>query len=380
MKKIIIAAAVAAAVPALAQADVNIYGSLRAGVSMTKNSANNYSSTFGVDDFGSRIGFKGSEDLGNGLKTIWQVETGFAIDGVAGGGSASGTFANRESYVGVDSGFGKLRVGYLTDVLADSEATDNLYGPRRDGMGTNFPLYEQGDLFSYGDLRFKNSVRYDSPTLYGFNLTLQYGAGENQPAGQKKQGEQYGVRLAYQNAGFFGAFANATQLNTKGSSNSSTNRLEGGYSANNLYLAASYQWLTTYGDAWAQAKNADGSLKFDANKQPIYALPGINQLSPTVGTGGNKVENTTWALNAAYTIGNFKPSVVYSKRGDAKVDGVRYSLGGNQWAAALDYTMSKNTMVEVGYGERKDNKDARTINNFAQEKSTLAWAMMKHNF
>ncbi|QEL54679.1 porin [Chromobacterium paludis] len=368
MKKTIIFAAIAAAIPALAQADVNIYGSLRAGVSVTKNSANNDSSTFGVDDFGSRIGFKGSEDLGNGLKTIWQVETGFAMDGAAGSGTASGTFANRQSFVGVDGGFGKVRVGYLDDVLADTEATDNLYGPRRDGMGTNFPLYEGTDLFSYGDSRFKNSVRYDSPTWNGLNLTLQYGAGESQAAGQKKQGDGYGLRLAYQNAGFFGAFANATKLNTGGSSNSSTNRLEGGYSANNLYLAASYQWLTTYGDAYAQ--NSDGTS----------ALAGIAKFPTIAHTGVNKVENATWALNAAYTIGNFKPSVVYSKRGDAKVDGVRYSLGGSQWAAALDYTMSKHTLVQVGYGERKDSKDAQTINGLSQEKSTLAWAMVKHNF
>ncbi|PRP71280.1 hypothetical protein BUE93_07370 [Chromobacterium amazonense] len=356
MKKTIIFAAIAAAIPALAQADVNLYGSLRAGVSVTKNSANNYNSTFGVDDFGSRIGFKGSEDLGNGLKTIWQVETGFAMDGMAGKGTASGTFANRESYVGLDGAYGKLRVGYLSDVLADTEATDNLYGPRRDSMGTNFPLYEATDLFSYGDARFKNSIRYDSPTWNGFNATLQYGAGENQAAGQMKQGEQYGLRLAYQNSGFFGAWAYAGVLNTKGGSNSATNRLEGGYSANNLYLAASYQWLTTYGDASTLG------------------------LTPAPVAGGNKVENTTWALNAAYTIGNFKPSIVYSKRGDAKIDGTRYSLGASQWAAAVDYTLSKNTLVQVGYGERKDNKDAQTVNKLAQEKSTLAWAMMKHNF
>ncbi|MBP4050277.1 porin [Chromobacterium violaceum] len=380
MKKIVLAATVAAAIPAFAQADVNLYGSLRTGVSITKNSTNNYSSTFGVDDFGSRIGFRGNEDLGNGLKTIWQVETGFAMDGVSGGGTASGTFANRESYVGIDSSYGKLRVGYLTDVLGDSEATDNLYGPRRDGMGTNFPLYEATDLFSYGDSRYKNSVRYDSPTWNGFNLTLQYGAGENAAVGQMKQGEQYGARLAYQNSGFFGAWAYAGVLNTKGGSNSSTNRLEGGYSANNLYLAATYQWLTTYGNASAQAKNADGTLKVDDNKQPVYVIPGIKQLSPTIGSGTNKVENTGWAINAAYTIGNFKPSIVYSKRGDAKIDGVRYSLGASQWAAALDYTLSKRTMVQVGYGELKENKDAQTINQHAKDTSSLAWAMMKHNF
>ncbi|KUM03906.1 porin [Chromobacterium subtsugae] len=370
MKKAILAAAIAAAVPALAQADVTLYGSLRAGVSSTKNSTNNYTSTFGVDDFGSRIGFKGKEDLGNGLKTIWQVETGLSLDGTSGFSSTdSGKLANRESYVGVEGGFGKVRLGYLTDVLGDTESTDNLYGPFRDNMGTGFPLYEATDVFgAYGDSRFKNGVRYDSPELYGFSGTAQYGAGESQAAGQMKQGDKVGLRLAYQNSGFFGAWAYAGALNTKGGSNSATNRLEGGYNANNLYLAASYQWVTLYGNAHAQKSDNSGPV-----------LAGIGNF-PTIATGTNKLENTTWAINAAYAFGNFKPSVVYSKRGDAKVDGVRYSLGATQWAAALDYTVSKRTLLQAGYGQVKENRDAQTINGHAQSTSSTVWAMMKHNF
>ncbi|MGC0151264.1 porin [Chromobacterium vaccinii] len=362
MKKIIIAAAVAAAVPALAHADVTVYGSLRAGISSTKNSTNNYTSTFGVDDFGSRIGFKGNEDLGNGLKTIWQVETGLSMDGtVVVGTTDSGKLASRESFVGVEGGFGKLRVGYLTDVLGDSESTDNLYGPFRDNMGTGFPLYEATDVFgAYGDSRFKNGIRYDSPDLYGFNLTAHYGAGESQTAGQMKQGDKVGLRLAYQNSGFFGSWAYAGAMNTKGGSNSSTNRIEGGYNANNLYLAATYQWVTLYGNA--------------------QALPGIASLTPTIATGGNKLENQTWAVNLAYAFGNFKPSIVYSKRGDAKVDGVRYSLGATQWAAALDYTVSKRTLLQAGYGQVKENRDAQFANGHAKDTSSTIWAMMKHNF
>ncbi|KJH68683.1 porin [Chromobacterium violaceum] len=370
MKKIVLAAAVAAAIPAFAQADVNLYGSLRAGVSVTKNSANNYSSTFGVDDFGSRIGFRGNEDLGNGLKTIWQVETGFSTDGTTGFASTdAGTLANRQTFVGLEGGFGKIRMGYITDVLGDTESTDNLYGPFRDSMGAGFPLYEATDVLgAYGDSRFKNSVRYDSPDFHGFNASLQYGAGENRAAGQMKQGDKYGLRLAYQNSGFFGAWAYAGAMNTKGGSNSSTNRLEGGYTSDSLYLAASYQWVTLYGDA--HATNKDGSLK----------LPGVASLNPIISTGINKLENTGWALNAAYTIGNFKPSILFSKRNDAKVDGVRYSLGATQWAIGLDYTLSKRTLLEAGYGQVKENLDAQTINKHAKDTSSTIWAMMKHNF
>ncbi|MEO9383877.1 porin [Chromobacterium phragmitis] len=361
MKKIALVAAIAAAIPAFAQADVNIYGSLRAGVSVTKNSDNNYGSTFGVDDFGSRIGFRGKEDLGNGLKTIWQVETGFTVDGAGGTGTASGTLANRQSFVGLEGGFGTVRVGYINDVIGDTEATDNLYGPRRDSMGAGFPLYEATDVFgAYGDSRFKNSVRYDSPDFYGFNASAQYGAGESRAAGQMKQGEKYGVRLGYQNSGFFGAWVYSSQLNTGANKNSTINRIEGGYTSDSLYLAATYQWVTLYGNA--------------------SALPGTANLSPVINTGVNKLENTAWALNAAYTIGKFKPSIVYSKRDNAKVDGTRYTLGASQWALGLDYTLSKSTLLEAGYGQVKENRDAQTINGHAKDTSSIYWAMIKHNF
>jgi hypothetical protein len=82
MKKLVLAAAIAAAMPVLAHADVTIYGSIRAGLDSMKSTDTSFKSSTGVDDFASRIGFKGNEDLGNGLKAIWQVETGMNVDGV----------------------------------------------------------------------------------------------------------------------------------------------------------------------------------------------------------------------------------------------------------------------------------------------------------
>lgn len=368
MKKTILAAAIAASVPLIAQADVTLYGSIRAGVSQMNGSSSNFQSSFGVDDFGSRIGFKGGEDLGSGLKAIWQVETGFAVDGTGSKGTSSGTLANRQSFVGLQGDFGKLRVGYLTDVLADTEATDNLYGPRRDSSSAGFPLYEGNDLFgNYGDSRFKNSIRYDSPDVGGFTASIQYGAGESQAAGGMKQGELFGTRLAYQNSGFFGAWAYATKLNTGGEKNSNINRIEGGYDANNLYLAATYQWVNVYGDA------------HETDKDGKPAIPGVAKYS-SISKGINNLKNTGWALNVAYTFGNIKPSLVYSKRGDAKIDGTRYDLGATQVAAAVDYTISKQTMVQVGYGQVKQDSDAQALQGHEKSKSSTYWGMIKHSF
>ncbi|PXX43421.1 porin [Aquitalea magnusonii] len=369
MKKLVLVAAIAAAMPVLAQADVTIYGSIRAGLDSMKSTDTNFKSSTGVDDFASRIGFKGSEDLGNGLKAIWQVETGLNVDGVATSGTGSGTFANRTSFVGVEGNFGKVRLGYIDDVLGETESTDNLYGPRRDAStGMAFPLYEGTDVFgAYGDGRVKNGVRYDSPDLNGFNAMVHLGSGEAQAAGGKKTGNTLGTRLAYANAGFFGAYAYMAKYNTVADHNSGVHRVEFGYDANNLYLAATLQKTTLWGDAWA--KNTDGS----------YAVSGIAGTT-IANTGANKLTSRSWALNAAYTIGAFKPSFVYSKRSSVKVDGQSQDWGASQWAAALDYTLSKRTMVEAGYGQVKEDKGAQTAQGWAQDKATITWLMLKHNF
>jgi predicted porin len=118
MKKLKLVAVLLAAAPLLSHADVTVYGSIRGGVNVYKTAKTNQTIT-GVDDYSSRIGFKGNEDLGNGLKAIWQVESGFALDGTGKAtGTSSGTFANRMSFVGLEGGFGKIRLGYLTDVTS----------------------------------------------------------------------------------------------------------------------------------------------------------------------------------------------------------------------------------------------------------------------
>jgi len=368
MKKLVLVAAIAAAMPVLAQADVTIYGSVRAGIDSLKY---NGQTTTGVDDYNSRIGFKGSEDLGNGLKAVWQVENGFAVDGVASkSGSGTGTLANRTSFVGLEGSFGKVTLGNQLDIFSETEATDNLYGPRRDSMGIPFPLYEGTDVFgTYGDGFTKNGIRYDSPDLNGFTAIVEYGAGEGHSTTTGKQtGNNFGARLAYTNSGFFGAYANMTQLNVLGSDkNSSVHRVEFGYDANNLYLAATVQKATLYGDAWA--KNTDGS----------YAISNLTSFG-IADTGLNKLTSHSWAINAAYTIGAFKPSFVYSKRSGVKVDGQSQDWGASQWAAAVDYSLSKRTMVQAGYGQVKENDGAASALGMSDAKTTLTWLMLKHNF
>ena len=96
MKKLI--ALAVAALPMAAMADVTLYGNIEASIENGKSLA--YSggakkSTTRIDDTGSLIGFKGSENLGNGLKAIWQVEQALSIDGTNVNGKTVATYRVR---------------------------------------------------------------------------------------------------------------------------------------------------------------------------------------------------------------------------------------------------------------------------------------------
>jgi predicted porin len=131
MKIRTVAACLLCAFPVMAAAEVSLYGSLRVGVDSMKSTDTRFHRTTGIDDFSSRIGFKGEETLDGQLQAIWQVETGLAMDGVATGGSGSGTLANRMSFVGLQGSWGKLRAGFIDDVLTNTEATDIFSSPPR---------------------------------------------------------------------------------------------------------------------------------------------------------------------------------------------------------------------------------------------------------
>lgn len=180
-KQIMIAAVVAGAFAAPAMADVTIYGFISAGVESVKatgaaNSADDVKSTTRISDENSRIGFKGNEDLGNGLKAIWQVEQSlrhFENGGTDEKGNTA-TFATRNSFVGLESAdFGKVLLGYndtayksLTDIGLNA------------GSNTTADNAGSTSIYSRGETRLKNSVHYLSPTFAGFKAGVSYGVDE----------------------------------------------------------------------------------------------------------------------------------------------------------------------------------------------------------
>lgn len=111
MQKKLIALAIAGLVsaPAFAQSNVTIYGVADAGLAWGEHGDNDFSGVLSGVLSGSRLGFRGTEDLGNGLKAVFTLEQGFDIGN--GAENDSSKAFQRQAFVGLAGGFGAVTLG-----------------------------------------------------------------------------------------------------------------------------------------------------------------------------------------------------------------------------------------------------------------------------
>ncbi|HHL3633114.1 trimeric porin PorB [Neisseria polysaccharea] len=363
MKKSLIALTLAA-LPVAAMADVTLYGTIKAGVEVSRvKDAATYKDQGGksktatqIADFGSKIGFKGQEDFGNGVKAIWQLEQKASIAGTNSG------WANRQSFIGLKGDFGTVRAGNLNTVLKDSGDNVNAW---ESGSNTEDVL----GLGTIGRVESREiSVRYDSPVFAGFSGSVQYVPRDNANDKDKYQRtkssrESYHAGLKYENAGFFGqyagSFAKYADLNDDAervavnTSNAhavkdyQVHRVVAGYDANDLYVSVAGQYEA--------AKNNTG----DANLQ------------------GKKHEQTQVAATAAYRFGNVTPRVSYAHGFKAKVNGVKAADNKYQYDQVIvgaDYDFSKRTSALVSAGWLKEGKGVN------KTEKTASMVGLRHKF
>lgn len=150
MKKIICTAIAAAAGLAChtvsAQSNVTIYGLVDVGVEYVTHvnaagdSATKMPSLTGT--LPSRIGFKGNEDLGNGLKALFVLESGFAPDSGALG--QGGRIFGRNAYVGLQGGFGTFTLGRQLNMSYIAQLKADVMGPNIYAIGSIDPYLPNG--------------------------------------------------------------------------------------------------------------------------------------------------------------------------------------------------------------------------------------------
>jgi predicted porin len=163
---------------ALAQTSVTIYGAIGTDV-LSATNVSGGGSVVKVEDnaiVNSRIGFKGSEDLGGGLKAVFDLESSIAPDT----GTSRGTqFWNRGAYVGLAGSFGSIKLGHQWNVSDDYMGNYFVFGYYSPFLMSGF-----GALSDYYD----NAIKYNSPNIGGFEGGLYYTLGEQ--AGARSRGQK----------------------------------------------------------------------------------------------------------------------------------------------------------------------------------------------
>lgn len=340
MNKKLIALAVAAAIaPAAAMADsgnVTIYG--EAAMAFESVDYGNDSAVAGgrhnrVSNNQSHLGFKGTEDLGNGLSAVWQFERGIVLDGAAD--------TQRNSYVGLSSkSMGTVLMGQhdtpyklataKLDVFANTVADYNgIMGASNNN--TNAASTADGAF----DLRPANVLAYISPTVSGVHAAIAYVAADEA-------------------ASLAGAQANSAWSAV------------GIYDNGPLFVSLAYERheLQNTANDTEKAWKLGAGYNFGATKVG-FAYEKVSDDTATV--AGNDDNHKAWYLSLAHQIGANTLKFAYTRAGDTANTA---DTGANQISVGVSHALSKRTNVHALY--TKVNNDTAGLYGLASTNNTAA--------
>lgn len=208
MKKIAIAVAAAMTAATASAADFTLYGIVDTGLGYTNldtledPTVNRFEMINGYN-CGSRFGFKGTEDLGNGYSVSFVLENGFNSDsGVLGQG---GRMFGREAQVKFHSPYGTLSFGRAGTLLSGAGTLD-IFGMNADVLPGGWDgIFNIGNYQGNG-MRLDNMVTYQTPTAAGFTGYLQYSFANDTTSGdddskpnERNSNRYFAAGLTYNN-------------------------------------------------------------------------------------------------------------------------------------------------------------------------------------
>ena len=211
MKKTLAAVAVLGAFAGSAlAADVQLYGIVDTGLQYVHGDTDSTSANSDFDSFsmesgmasGSRFGFKGTEDLGNGLTVGFILEDGIKSDT----GVDDDVLFNRESSLFLQGGFGKVAFGRIGSFNGGASSWAK-YGVMS-VFGTSWGDYSaQAGTWAMGAGMWNNMIAYETPSFAGFKVFAQYGMGNQVKEGEELVGEEnesssdryYAIGASYNN-------------------------------------------------------------------------------------------------------------------------------------------------------------------------------------
>jgi predicted porin len=369
MNKSLIALAVAGVfASSAAMADVSIYGQANVSYDVIKNDVNRDST--GVGSNASRIGFKGSEDLGGGLSAIWQIENQIAIGAGQGGTDSPGSdtrIAFRDTFAGLKyDQAGTVRLGRFDTPYKlstrDMDMFQNTIADNRSLMGIGH------------DVRTSNTVGFNTLNYSGFSLAGSYFGDQGGTAPGKNSFMSPNNSLNHTNEGgslaamygngqtpFYGALAYQSISNGPG-------QLD----------------LPSFGAAGYSTRAWKGAVGYATT---LFALNGVyEKINNKIGSGDSKA----WYLSGKYNM----TSADALKLAYAKVDsdaGNTSNTGAKQYTFGYDHKMSARSTLYALYSKLKNdgnanyqlgwNSEGTSISNTAKGGDADTFSVgMKHSF
>jgi predicted porin len=335
MKKKLLTAAIAAAValPMAAQAGVSIYGKVHVSLDWVESTVQSYFfDENGILDFtgrkdstwllesgagfrDSRIGFKGSEDLGNGLKAIWKMEVAANLDN-----SGELFQSGRNAYIGLASDWGTFLGGRHDTPMKISTGKLDYFADT---------LADYNDTLGIQDIRAPNVVAYISPNMNGLTFAIAGHTSERSDDADISNG--WSTALMYSNNGLFAAVAyedlgdSAFCIDPPSCDNLSGGPISGiaktkwrvglGWEGNNFGVAGVYEDRQDVGGEFFEGVGLDRDGK-------SYQISGKYMF-------GNNTVKGMW--------GQVDDDVLADKR--------------DSWAIGWDYSLSKRTMAYMLYAD-----------------------------
>ena len=361
-----VAGALAAPAAAFAQAsNVQIYGRANLGIDVfsatgaTGGSALDWKSRTRTFDNGSRLGVRGEEALGNGLKAIFLMENGVAMDtgngnGQNGTANTSVGLAARLAYVGLAGNWGQVTFGKQNVFWANGQHEQ--WQANWGSVGNQFFTGGGGRGMGVNVNRTANTMQYVTPVWSGVSLTLQYAptAQELAPAGAKADGRIAAFTLQGNHAnGIIWAWDYVdNRQNTPAVGNqprNQGNKLRGGW----LFKPGANISLF-----WVQNK-ADNGTGINSGSGAAGATVSATGLPEA----GASLKQQGWGIVGEYMWGNLGLEANWSKQ--SNITGCAVSANcadtnNTTWFLGARYNLSKRTSLLAFY---LDYKNASNYNS-----------------
>jgi len=355
MKKSILAGLMVSTItaPAFAQNTVTLYGLIDEGFDYTNNVAGGkvYELQSGFAQ-GSRFGLKGVEDLGGGLKAVFQLENGFNVNnGKLGQG---GLMFGRQAYVGISSSqWGSVKLGRQYDSVVDYLAQTTANG----NWGGYLFSHPYDNDNTDNSFRVNNTVKYTSPEFaglqfggtYSFSNDTNFSNNRSYSAGAQYTNGGLLLAAAYLQANNQSATAGGA-INNGGDENFVGSKLRI-FGAGASYTFGPANVGISYTNTYVANPTTSGyvgditlptgtlsSLRFQN-----FEINGKYQFTPSFYVGAmytytlTNLNSTAGKLNPSYQMAGLMADYNLSKRTDIYLQGVYQHVGGDRTGTVLDY-------------------------------------------